>query len=1242
MKILRIQGKNLASIAGEFEVDFTREPLRSAGIFAICGPTGSGKSTLLDAVCLALFNNTPRTTGVEGTKLQDTAQEYIQQGDRRQILRRGSSEAMAAVEFIAIDGKNYRSVWRVWRANNRTNGKLQPVEWRVYDLATHTPITTGNTEAEHKLTQLIGLNYNQFTRTVLLAQNEFARFLKARKDEKAEVLEKLTGTEIYSVISNTVYTKTAAIRSEWKELSDQISHIHLLSPTELTALHQKIQTIEEQEKELKQKHESIKNKINWFNRLKEINHLKEEALQNLQTARKRQEEALSGAAWLRQAEAVESCRPIWQKKQETSNTLQVQEKALEETSRLLADVSPKTDLAVQQVALQKESVNKYTNEYNQLKPTLSEARRLDLEIANACQTARESQESLTELQEKLLFQTRRQTERNRQLSFLKEEQGRYRQWFEQHRQQESMCLNINWIEGLLDQSEALQKQMDTHRTTLSQLHLTLTANQDRQESLQQTLSAYNRQQNAWLEERQKRRQTLDSIPLTEIRKKKETLRLLREKWMQGLTWSEQWEKNQKTLQLHQEKLRPLQQNLQFIASQIIQNQQEKIIAEAKYIALRDSWEFARLSTSENISHLRSQLKENTPCPVCGSLSHPYGEKQPFTDQIFHALEKDMKQYEAEYEHLKTEYTRLETEQKYQQEKVHALQNEIQELSKECEDISTRIKEIYSDANTDFSINIEKLKGQLHESQQEMEKLLQQESEWEQQHQALQVLQKNWDLLQQKKEEIEKEFQHTAQKTVRYTAERSKQNEIIANLQSQQNDLLEKASPLIQYTDWRSQWEKHPSEFRQELSAMAQTWLTRSKQLEENQKHQLQLTTEYEENRKNLEELRQNETAALLLQKKRSEAVRSLTEQRQRLLPDQTVEEVEQYWSDLLRKNSEKLENYLQTKERLLKTSEQLKGKAAQLHSSIEQYRKSLKDSAEQFEQWLKTYNQTTDIPLTEAALISLLDARPEEIRQERERQNLLRDQVVRASATLQEREKQWTAHQQLPDRPDLTTESLEFLQTQSESVQKESEMLLRSKTEDLASLHSQQENQKLSEHLSHALENKTELLNKWSKLDDLIGSQSGYKFKEIAQGYTLEILLSYANQQLRELAPRYQLQRIPNELALQIIDHDLYDETRSVFSLSGGESFLVSLALALGLSSFSSQNHFEENLFIDEGFGTLDAETLQIVMEALERLRSQGRQIGIISHVQELTERIPVKICLVKTGNGSSKVVLKS
>ena len=181
--------------------------------------------------------------------------------------------------------------------------------------------------------------------------------------------------------------------------------------------------------------------------------------------------------------------------------------------------------------------------------------------------------------------------------------------------------------------------------------------------------------------------------------------------------------------------------------------------------------------------------------------------------------------------------------------------------------------------------------------------------------------------------------------------------------------------------------------------------------------------------------------------------------------------------------------------------------------------------------------------------------------------------------------------------------------------------------------------------LSRYTQEKTELAfrlrtqtesERWAKLNELAGSADGAKFRRIAQGYTLDILLNYANVQLRELTRRYRLERVPETLALQVIDRDMCDEVRTVHSLSGGESFLVSLALALGLSSLSSNRMRVESLFIDEGFGSLDAETLRVAMDALESLRTQGRKIGVISHVQEMTERIPVRICVNRAGNGRS------
>ena len=185
------------------------------------------------------------------------------------------------------------------------------------------------------------------------------------------------------------------------------------------------------------------------------------------------------------------------------------------------------------------------------------------------------------------------------------------------------------------------------------------------------------------------------------------------------------------------------------------------------------------------------------------------------------------------------------------------------------------------------------------------------------------------------------------------------------------------------------------------------------------------------------------------------------------------------------------------------------------------------------------------------------------------------------------------------------------------------------KTELAFRLRTQTENKAKVSGLQEELNVRRTESERWAKLNELAGSADGAKFRRIAQGYTLDILLNYANVQLRELTRRYRLERVPETLALQVIDRDMCDEVRTVHSLSGGESFLVSLALALGLSSLSSNRMRVESLFIDEGFGSLDAETLRVAMDALESLRTQGRKIGVISHVQEMTERIRVeKPCL--------------
>ena len=159
-------------------------------------------------------------------------------------------------------------------------------------------------------------------------------------------------------------------------------------------------------------------------------------------------------------------------------------------------------------------------------------------------------------------------------------------------------------------------------------------------------------------------------------------------------------------------------------------------------------------------------------------------------------------------------------------------------------------------------------------------------------------------------------------------------------------------------------------------------------------------------------------------------------------------------------------------------------------------------------------------------------------------------------------------------------------------------------------------------------------------MSDLIGSSDGKKFRNFAQQLTLDILLGYANRHLESLARRYRLVRIADSLGLMVVDQEMGDEVRSVHSLSGGESFLVSLALALGLASLSSHRVRVESLFIDEGFGSLDADSLNIAMEALDNLQALGRKVGVISHVQEMTERIGTRIQVQRQAGGLSKLLI--
>ena len=298
MKIVAIRGKNLASLEGEFMIDFTVEPLCSAGIFAITGSTGAGKSTLLDALCLALFDCTPRMNKAKenNVSVMDVADRGIAQNDSRSILRRGTAEGYSEVDFVALTGEVFRSRWTVRRSRGKVSGSLQKVEMTLTNLTSGVEQQGTKTELLSRISELIGLSFEQFNRSVLLAQGDFATFLKARQPDKAEILEKLTGTEIYSRISASIYERTKRAESEYKLLQERIKGIELLTDEQLQQLSAEKEELQVRLSVSKKKEEALSGKLKW---------LEEEG--RLNTGCIQAEESLSGIR-----KEIEAARPRYE------------------------------------------------------------------------------------------------------------------------------------------------------------------------------------------------------------------------------------------------------------------------------------------------------------------------------------------------------------------------------------------------------------------------------------------------------------------------------------------------------------------------------------------------------------------------------------------------------------------------------------------------------------------------------------------------------------------------------------------------------------------------------------------------------------------------------------------------------------------------------------------------------------------------------------------------------------------
>ena len=1243
MRILAIRGKNLASLAGDFELDFRQNPLATAGLFAICGPTGSGKSTLLDALCLALYDETPRLTRatVKGVSLPDVGKDTITPQDSRNLLRRGTGEGFAEVDFVGNDGIEYNARWSVRRAQSKPGGKLQNSELILKTLDSGQPIGRGKTEVQQAIRDRVGLSFSQFTRTVLLAQNEFAAFLKANDNERAELLEKLTGLDIYTTISEGAFKRAKAEQDALNELNNRLTGQQPLDDEARVLLEQTLTAAKTETATLEQRKSELESQQRWHQQWRQFQQQEQQALGTVQSACAAQQTASHRQQQLNQVETVQAARPFVievdrtaQEVDQRRQVVQSAEQQRDEAQRLLQQAEAARTQADQVVKAAEQQRTDASDALNQ-------ARRLDTEIntltpghtsaANALQEARQAE---TEVQKRL---TDKQTEHQqvaRQLQIAHD-------WLTKHQPLQTLAEDWPRWDVLLKDAAIRQNSLREaeHKVVASQQDLQ-NKQQERDKATAQCARAETTLQTA---------ETRLQAALAELAGfDTETLAVQRQTAQtraDQLAGAEPLWNTLSAAQTQRDKLDAESRTFQEQAAQaetaLNQLATEKPATTARLEQAEKSLKTAEAASAKSVATLRASLETGSPCPVCGATDHPYATGDAPSRAILTSLKAEVGECRKALETLVAQESAQHTRRDHHRQRLTVLAGEQESLTVALKRNTTAwnahplAAELTVIAPADRSAWFT---DQQQLTQNDLATLAQQEN-------AQRKAAKQRDDAQQARDQAQK--QHSTAQNAQNAAQtafdqatqtaqtaQERQTDCVSQLAERLNEL----DAAFSGHDWRPLWQVDPVQFHNQRRQKVEQWKDQSQKAEQWKQQIVTFDTEIS----NFIATAADKAA----QRQRADEVFQTTDrdlqtrrqQRQTLFNGRAVAEVEAQFTKAI----DDARHQLQQQETVTQQAGQFQASAEtmlkQEQKALAGYQQAVEQATAALQRWIADFNARTpntalDIPTLRALLIH--DSAW--LKREREMLQALADAVIQAETALKLCQSQREAHEQQRTNPD----SADMVQGSLEKAQVDLNRARNQATEAEINLRQDNERQEKTRDLQVRLTQQEGVTRIWNQLSDLIGSADGKKFRNHAQQFTLDVLLGYANLHLADISRRYRLERVPDTLALMVVDQDMGDECRSVHSLSGGESFLVSLALALALASFASNRVRVESLFIDEGFGSLDADTLRIAMDALDRLQAQGRKVGVISHVQEMTERIGVQIHVQRQSGGKSGIEVR-
>jgi exonuclease SbcC len=1117
------------------------------------------------------------------------------------------------VDFVGIDGRRYRARWEANRAREKAGGKLQASRQSLRDIDLDQLLASQKVEFKVQLEAVLGLNFEQFTRAVLLAQSEFSAFLKANDNERSELLEKLTDTALYTRLGRRAFDKTREARDSHKQLQDQASGVTPLSPQARAELDERFQDAQQQLKRVQAQLKQLELQHSWLKELRQLQEAQHSATEQLNSAQLHWQGLDGERLQLARLEQLGPQRHQFARKAEVD--------------ALLTPLAAQLALHTRQQVELSERQSQLEHQLGAARIALGAAQQRQTDSAGSLRQAFEEQSTLARLG--------KDTERSAETKLGAEQACAQGQSAIQSLldQQAQVAAHLQRIATELEQSVHLAPLSDAwtaYRDRLQQLMLVgnrLKQGQAELVTLQQNadhtalaFSAQKQQLEVLFQEAGAEPDAVaEQIGIlgSLLQDNRKQLRAIEDL---SRLWASQQALDKRGAELQQRQL-SAQQERERLTQDGVNTKAELSVAEQTLTVTRELLERQRLARSASVEELRAQLEDNQPCPVCGSSEHPWHQPEALLQSLGRFDESELTNAQKAVDLLKEKLTDLRAE-------VGGLIAQQKELLQQQEQLATQQQAVTPSlqahplASQLLNQDSEKRDAWLAQHNTQLNQSIGQD---EQRQNALLTLQQDAARLTQQLRQAETAHQQAARLLD------NQQRELGGDRQRLDEELGAFASLLP--TETLQALRDEPAATFMQLDRQIAERLAQldqqKEELAEQQQRQQQLEKEQDRQQSRLQQFQaaEQQLTALVAQQQASQQTLG------QLLGEHVSAEQWQQQLELAIETARSTESA--TAQELQSVVTQGVRMAAELTAQQERLRALQSEQSELAE---KIANWRTRHPeLDDAGLAQLLQFDDTALGDLRQRLQQSEKAVEQAKVLVQERDQRLQQHQ-AQDNGNLDAEQLDSALGELQNRHAVSEQLCAElRAEQAEDQRRQTANQALAQRIAEAYSE----YQRWARLNALIGSATGDTFRKIAQAYNLDLLVHHANVQLRQLVRRYRLKRGGSMLGLLVMDTEMGDELRSVHSLSGGETFLVSLALALGLASMASSTLKIESLFIDEGFGSLDPESLQLAMDALDGLQAQGRKVAVISHVQEMHERIPVQIQVRRQGNGLSTLEVK-